>query len=571
MAVGYSLRFYPLRNDLRSNEQTKKDLEFLKDPAKREKFINNVNLYVNNSANTHDQISVKNCSDKDFGGNLDAYDMEWVNSSTCFDTDDFPLNMYKKIGDPRGRYPVISFQSCENNTQFRKFANDCISLEEQHYFIANYEIRTYYIYSSVAYNLTNAYNPIKIYLENFYTKFFIYSGSLNKRVINFVDVRRFIVNTDVGYFTPNIIVKDVQELNSNQYLIGGNPYAIGYLDNSWRRIYSEVIFYSSKTNLINNRTYPKVQDIIANAGGIMGLVAFAIQNFVQMIYDSRTKELLIHQLFYLNENDIELSNQNVIKNNKLEINKKNNIEANKAYSFDNPNNLNMKQGGETNVNQEMGNLNNSSSLRINVSNLEKENPPSDDLVPNSKYMSKKKMSSIRKLNNNNQNNQLEESKQSTARMNILESTSKNEEITKIKYTPLLEERVPLSMFDHFLLSYFCCCICGRLKKISNYYSEVEEIVSGYTDILNIVQNAFEMEKLKYLLMDEDQVAIFNLRSKLSFERESTNQSEFSKYYYFCKDLNDSVNVEQIKSELKERPNQIRFNKRLIDLDKELQY
>jgi len=409
-------------------------------------------------------------------------------------------------------------------------------------------------------------------LENFYTKFFIYSGSSNKKVLNFVDIRRFIVNTDIGYFTPNIIKSEAQEFKSNEYLIGGDPYAIGYLDNSYRRIFSQIVFYSSKTNMINNRTYPRVQDIIANAGGIMGLVAFAIQNFVQMIYDSRTKELLIHQLFYLNENDIELSNQKDRNNNKLEINKKKNIEANKAYSFGNPNNPNMKQGGEISINQEMGNLFNSSSLRINVTNLEKENPPSDDLVSNSKYISKKKIS-FRKLNNNNQNNQLEDSKpsQSTARINILESKTKNEEISKIKYTPLLEERVPLCMFDHFLLSYFCCCICGKLKKIANHYREVEEIVSGYTDILNIVQNAFELEKLKYLLMDEDQVAIFNLRSKLSFERGSANQSEFSKYYYFCKDLNDSVNVEQIKSELKERPNQIRFNKRLIDLDKELQY
>jgi len=74
-----------------------------------------------------------------------------------------------------------------------------------------------------------------------------------------------------------------------------------------------------------------------------------------------------------------------------------------------------------------------------------------------------------------------------------------------------------------------------------------------------------MEKLKYLLMDEDQVAIFNYRSKIEVSKCYLNGSKFNNFYYFMKDLNDNVDFDQIKNELVERDNQKRFNLRLKNL------
>jgi len=540
MTIGYSYTFSPIKNDMRSDEQTAKDLAFLNNFNNLDRFISNINMYVN-ASNEHLPVPVKNCSYEQFGDNLDDVDKSWVDKSLCFDTHNSTLNTYNKIEDPRARFPAVTFQSCENNTKFRKYANDCISTEQQNYYLTNYEIRTYFIYSGLAYNLSNPYNPLSLYLDIFYSKFIINPQADITKVANFVELNRFIVNTDIGYFTNNTLQSEGQQINSISYLVGGSPYARGYIDNYWRKVYTEVIFYCSKSNIVMNRSYPKVQDVIANAGGILGLIAFLVQNFLQVIYDSKAKELIIHQIFYLDYED---------ENSGAPCDK----EFNKC---------NLGLNGKRESVEIDKNIDNS---RINIVNGEKANS-SNEMVPISSCkklelsMHKKKTCLLKRPNPNSP----VEKKISTARENLLESKGKN--IPKTKYAPFVEEKVPLNMFDHFILSYLCCCACGRLKKIATHYKEVEEIVSSYTDILNMVQTSFEMEKMKYLLMDEDQVAIFNLRSKVSFERDSPNSSEFSKFYYFSKDLNDNIKTDQIQQELLERPNQQRFNARLVDLDK----
>ncbi len=103
------------------------------------------------------------------------------------------------------------------------------------------------------------------------------------------------------------------------------------------------------------------------------------------------------------------------------------------------------------------------------------------------------------------------------------------------------------------------------KRITKYYEKASELVREYTDILNIAHNLYEMEKMKFLLLDEDQVAIFNLRNKLEIERNEETTNKFSKFYYHCKDLNDSVDINQIRQALLQRKKSKQFNKKLAEL------
>ncbi len=145
--------------------------------------------------------------------------------------------------------------------------------------------------------------------------------------------------------------------------------------------------------------------------------------------------------------------------------------------------------------------------------------------------------------------------------------SPKEITSKKKYASSGEDNTLLNFWDHFLLCYFPCCIYGRKLKISNYYQKVEVFIDEYTDMLNITNNIYELEKLKYLLLDEDQIAIFNIRSKINVERDEANISNFSKGYYFVKDLNDGIDEKQIMNELELRTTQKKLNKRLIDSTK----
>ncbi len=96
---------------------------------------------------------------------------------------------------------------------------------------------------------------------------------------------------------------------------------------------------------------------------------------------------------------------------------------------------------------------------------------------------------------------------------------------------------------------------------------MQGFIDQYTDMLNITNNIYELEKLKFLLLDEDQIALFNIRCKINVDRNDQNISNFSRSYYFAKDLNDSIDENQIMNELKDRSSQKLLNKRLIDSTK----
>ena len=150
---------------------------------------------------------------------------------------------------------------------------------------------------------------------------------------------------------------------------------------------------------------------------------------------------------------------------------------------------------------------------------------------------------------------------------IIKSHEGGTPLTYNNYKITKRDKTLLSLCDHLCLAYLPCCISLRTQNVKKYYDKVINIVKEYTDILNITNNIFEVEKLKYLLMDEDQAAVFNYRSKVEISKKTKKDSKFNNFYYFLKELNDSVDVNQIKKELMERDTQKRHNNRLCTLFK----
>lgn len=110
-----------------------------------------------------------------------------------------------------------------------------------------------------------------------------------------------------------------------------------------------------------------------------------------------------------------------------------------------------------------------------------------------------------------------------------------------------------------------CFVSKRTRKITNYYNKLSSLIDSYTDILSICNNIFEVEKLKYVIMDEDQVAIFNIRNKVHVDPKFINQSIYSKYYYFTKEMFDNMELSKIRKELLERPDKDKFNEKIVNL------
>ena len=128
-----------------------------------------------------------------------------------------------------------------------------------------------------------------------------------------------------------------------------------------------------------------------------------------------------------------------------------------------------------------------------------------------------------------------------------------------------DSQILLNFWDHFFLSYCCCCISGRVRKVNDYYNNISDEIDEYTDMLNITNNIFELEKLKYVLMDEDQVALFNSRSKVQMDIKKVDTSSFSKFYYFTKELNEDVKINELVKNISLRETDKKFNQKLVDL------
>ncbi len=68
--------------------------------------------------------------------------------------------------------------------------------------------------------------------------------------------------------------------------------------------------------------------------------------------------------------------------------------------------------------------------------------------------------------------------------------------------------------------------------------------------------------MKYILLNEDQIALFNLRtSKIKVEQLEVEESSFSKYYYFMKELDNEVETDLIRKDISERKDDL--NRKLL--------
>ena len=91
-------------------------------------------------------------------------------------------------------------------------------------------------------------------------------------------------------------------------------------------------------------------------------------------------------------------------------------------------------------------------------------------------------------------------------MNLLSIRQKRKDERK-------DSQYEYSMIE-LLITRNCPCHCS--KKISlkeMIFNELEDYVMESIDIINIAKKSLELEKLKYVLLSKDQLALFNLISK----------------------------------------------------------
>jgi len=636
------------------------DLDYLNNNLDR---LFTVTTNYMNTKGERPEMKFKPCNMTDFGSYIYPNN-ETILGLNCTDYQDMEentINLIGKSGDPSHSEIQYDIFVCENST----VQNNCFSPDERDYYFNNYKFKQLIYYPGLVFNPQNYTHPFDYYVD--FTQFFLFTRN-NFMIKQSFNILNFELNTDNGLFYQENFIIQAQQLESSEYYIQSENKFFDSGSSMYKTRLLYLAIQVSKNTFNFYRSYEKVQDVVANVLGITGIIMFFGQMFMQRIYDSKTNELIIHQVFNIREEDIlkdhESDNSNENEDNNKEINQsnkkdtanyipnlkikgisdknyidinnerktsmKNLIVSNYKIKY-NDNNENDNDNDNDNVNNHNENhykLDYNNPITINVDKLsslkvkdvgENQNNNNNSKVPNDipnknyeqidnnlDNISENKPNTNQKLNNsneqiNNLKNNHQNNEPNSIELNSFNSVNINEYIknlankenpnnsysfeknldkkevysgnitntktnkTKTKYSFKDEDDMLLSLWDHFMLTYLCCCVFGKTKIINDYYEKVRPLARDYTDILNISYNIYEMEKLKYLLFDEEQIALFNLRSKVNVTNKNIANTNFTKFYYYTKELDDEIPNEQLKIEIELREKQKVFNERLVNL------
>jgi len=295
----YYINAYPVPG--RTEETKIKDLTFLSNFTNIDRLLTSELAY--GYFNNEISVPIIDCKSYVFADKLEDTDNQLFQNSKCVDTNSVNITLLQNVTFSSQKNLKLNIYECVNSSAY----NNCLSESDQNYYFSNYEIMPFFIYSEYRFKPQSFKDPFNYFLTFFYTKI-INSHDLTPTY--FLELERVRLDTDEGYFMEDISSNYTTVLNFKHYLVGSVIKEYNK-DGIFRKKLVQLIFSVSKNYNTITRTYIKIMEVVANVTGTSGLVAFIFQFILQNVYDSMTKELIIHQIFKLNE---EIINENENKN-----------------------------------------------------------------------------------------------------------------------------------------------------------------------------------------------------------------------------------------------------------------
>ena len=439
--------------------------------------------------------------------------------------------------------------------QLKEFMNTsnriCISSEEIYNYSQNVQFSVYY--EKLNYNPINYLDPLSSYMT---VKSYKIDYDLSKKASFFF--QEFTISTDEGLVGTNFINQTSQMFETNLLNFKNRP------DNDIDLI--ELVYYTSEFGLLTLRTYPKFQELLAQLATIFNIIFMLFDNISNFFYQKKMDHVILNKIFDIRTDDMDMvenSNKNFIinefditsrnsfKNNGLEqknlINQLDNSDLNNlADQKNNPNNMVINNDNSNNPK-----INND--LMANNYLVIRDNPINDiDLDEQSikKDYLDKKIGNAFVLDDKNRNEASSISSNIFNQPEIkLVQVIKKENVSK-------DLKFKITLID-FIKSKFCKCLIKKdnlIKNLAIYHSLID-YVSENTDILKFVEIQNEIEKLKYFLFDETELANFNWIEKPQNPLKQGHLRNVSKMFKLSRNF----------SELKSITYKSNQNKRLIEL------
>ena len=241
----------------------------------------------------------------------------------------------------------------------------------------------------------------------------------------------------------------------------------------------DIRIYTSIYSVINFRTYMKISDLIVSVSTFANILYQIFDTLIGLTYREKMDELILNALFDIRTVDFEMDMPN------KELSSLRNFEKDEIKS--------KISSSSPSKDNSIAPLSNSKIQEIDI------NPKLDLLIKRNE-------------------------------IDFLSITKKRK-----KEREGLEYNLS---FSQIAISSFCPCHCSkRLMLKEMIKKELFDYVIEYTDLLNVSKSMLELEKLKFALLTEEQLALFNLIAKPQNPKKHGSKNIVTRLYEYSKNVN----------------------------------
>lgn len=276
-------------------------------------------------------------------------------------------------------------------------------------------------------------------------------------------------------------------------------------------VINEIMIYSSFKSEIHHRSYTKIQAVAASIGGIANALipVCYIVCFIFSVY--KRDELILNEIF---DFDDYFKNLDEIKPKK--VNKKRDVElvylptARESEVPPNPPNENENQSNTPQIMQMNNFVMNDRNQQLNNSSI----------IAKAKIERLNKNNTLKQIiqhsnTNTNQIEQFESNKDNSMIPNFVNNNNNNLNLDKIIEKLNHKKKITLDFSTSDIIKYyvFRCCIKKPLRNKFSLYKKCKNVLDRFLDISFIIKKLDEFEKFKTLILNDEQVKVFNYVSK----------------------------------------------------------
>jgi hypothetical protein len=494
----YSLQY---DNDTFTNPS---DLSFLQQGLILTK-LENSNISKKNKTN----LDTKFCEFKDFYDKIDENTFNSLNLQkfTCAKIDE-SVSIQGTFADPI--YQYIELGILLKDEVFTNDPNVTINLEYVSDFLAKNPVKLVLYWIDTTINVRDYPNPISSYIRTYLT------------YLDFLSVKKSNLDFSVMQFSSdsNVLIQNPEHQNSTTFmetqdffLSSEDRLQLGSLGKTIMKFFMR----SSPKNTIIDRSYMKFTQFLANFGGLQSNILLGLFIFICFLNTFWAEQKIMNRILKFREhlkvshpNHYNLLKSNLrsgsfMKASDKNINSKENYEPPEQISLSNSKGI-ANQGDDFNPDNYKENNENQIPLDINIE-------------------SKQRQLSLHHLN-------LKERKPI--------SLEKHEENT------LARSKKPVNFNCFEIICRKCPCRSKTLSLKNKFYKKASKKIEYYFDIFTYVKKMQEIDIMKYLLLDKDQIKLFNFLSKPSISMAYSDSDDIYQTVQKNRIIQSKIKTEEIE-------------------------